>query len=59
MDMPKTKQIETAAALKKRIGELEAELEKASLRAEANEILVGIALEKYGIDLRKKTGPKR
>lgn len=58
-DMPRTKQTETAAELKKRIAELETALEKTAIRAEANEILVAIALEKYGIDLRKKTGPKR
>lgn len=47
------------SALKKRIEELETALEKEQIRREAYEILVDIGLEKYGIDLRKKTGAKR
>ncbi len=53
------KQTDKVAELKKQIAELEAELEKSQIKAEAYQILIDIALEKYGIDLRKKTGPKR
>lgn len=46
-------------SLKKQVAELEKQLEAERIRSEAYEILLDIGKEKYGVDLRKKTGAKR
>lgn len=46
-------------ALKKRLLELEKQLELAELKREGLEVLLDIGKEKYGLDLRKKHGAKQ
>jgi len=58
MKTPKDEKNTDAAELIREIEQLKKELQKAQLKAEANEILVQIAKEKYGIDLGK-LGAKR
>lgn len=53
------KEANNLESLKKRVAELEKQLSEEQLRREAYEILLDIGKEKYGVDLRKKTGVKR
>jgi transposase len=50
---------EQLAIYQRRIASLEAKLERAELHVDVLETLIDISDERFGLDLRKKAGPRR